>query len=118
MNISDKYKIIIEKNLVFVSTSSKKGKPHLIVCASVKIFNDKILITDNYMKITKKNILENNLISLCVGLEKTGFLYISGKVDYQTSGKNFDFVKNLKENKGLPCKGVLVICSRKITFGK
>ncbi|MDD4050030.1 MAG: pyridoxamine 5'-phosphate oxidase family protein [Candidatus ainarchaeum sp.] len=118
MNFLNDNKKLIEKNLIFVSTSSKLAIPHVIVCQDCKVFENKLLITDNYMEITKNNILENDNISLCVGSLKNGFLYISGKVDYKTSGKYYNFVKDLKENKGFPCKGVLVITCKKINFGK
>ncbi len=118
MDLLNDNKKLIESNLIFISTSSKSSKPHVIVCQDCKVFENKLLITDNYMKVTKDNLLENNVVSLCVGSLKEGFLYISGKVDYKTSGKYYDFVKGLKENKGFPCKGVLVVTCKKITFGK
>jgi predicted pyridoxine 5'-phosphate oxidase superfamily flavin-nucleotide-binding protein len=118
MEIKKEYKETIEKNLIFVSTSSKSSIPHVIVCADCKVFQEKILITDNYMKTTRKNVLENKNISLCVGSQKSGFLYIEGKVDYKISGKYYDFVKSLKENRGCPCKGVLVVKPKTINFGK
>ncbi len=96
MKILKNYKKIIENNLIFVSTSSKKSKPHLIVCADARVFKNYILITDNYMKVTKKNIFENNSISLCVGSLKQGFLYIKGRVEYKQSGKYFTSIKSLK----------------------
>jgi predicted pyridoxine 5'-phosphate oxidase superfamily flavin-nucleotide-binding protein len=118
MQISEKHKKIIENNLIFLSTCSKNAIPRVIVCADVKVLDDKLLITDNYMKVTKDNIIENNLVYLCVGSEKQGFLYIFGKVNYKISGKYFSFIKDLKENKGFPCKGVLVVTCKKINFGK
>lgn len=118
MKIDKKYTKIIENNLIYLSTCSCKKIPRVIVCADAKVFLEKILITDNYMGITKKNILENNLVSLCVGEERKGFLYIQGKVDYKTSGKYYTYVKSLKENRGFPCRGVLVVSVNKITFGK
>ncbi len=118
MEITKNERKIIENNLVFLSSSSKKGVCHVIVCADAKVIDNKILITDNYMKTTKKNLLENKYVSLCVGSENSGFLYISGKADYKTSGKYFSFIKGLKENKGFPCKGFLIITCRKINLGR
>ncbi len=118
MTFGEKSINLIENNLLFLATSSKKIKPHVIVVACVKVLDNKILITDNFMKITKDNVLENKNVSLCVGSEKDGFLYMDGFVDYRSEGKEYDFIKSLKENNGLPCKGVLVVTVDVLNYEK
>ncbi len=114
----EKHKKLIENNLLYVATTSETKKPHVIVCGCCKVNDNKILITDNYMKTTKENVINNNKISLCVGSEEDGFLYVDGVVEYKVLGKEYDFVKSLEDNKGLPCKGVLVVTTDSFVYDK
>lgn len=54
----------IEKSIIALATCDRKGNPHNIAVACVKIKEDKIIITDNYMQKTKKNIKNNPNIAL------------------------------------------------------
>lgn len=107
--ISSKTKKIIENNPVAVATSVM-NKPHVIAVAFVKVIGkNKILITDNFMKTCKENILKNNNIALAVWDKKWHGYRIKGKAKYFSSGIWLDFVKKLKENRGYPAKGVILI---------
>jgi len=101
-------KNIIEKNPVALATV-KTGKAYVIATAFAKIKDGKIVITDNYMKITTSNIKKNPNISLAVWNKKWEGYQINGKAEYFDKGKWQNFVKSLKENKGLPAKGAIVI---------
>jgi hypothetical protein len=48
--MEDKIKKIIEENPL--ATVNQKGEPHVIGVASVKVKDEKIIVTDNYMKTT------------------------------------------------------------------
>lgn len=101
-------KEIIETNVLAFATSSKDGKPNVIAVASVKVKDDKIIITDNYMDKSKKNLDENNNIAIVVWKGSKGY-QIKGTSEYFTEGENYDFIKNLPENKDMPTKGAIVI---------
>ena len=80
--------------------------------------NDKILITDNYMGQTIQNILHNNNVALAVWNPDwkkacTGFR-LEGTAEYFVEGKWYDMAKALPENKGEPCKGVIIVTVSRI----
>lgn len=102
----------IEKAIVAVATVNKEEKPHNIAIMYAKVKDNKIIITDNYMRTTIENIKNNPSISLVFweGEEsKERGWRIDGKAEYHDSGKWLDFVKGLEENKGYPAKGAVVI---------
>ena len=112
--INEKAKKIIEENPVALATSDN-NMPNVIAVAYVKIVaDDKILITDNYMKGTKENIEKNPNICLAVWDKEWNGYKIIGKAQYLTSGEWFDFIKSMPENKGFPAKGAILITISKI----
>ena len=107
--MEEEIKKIIEKNPVALSTINREGKPYVIAVASVKVKNDKIVITDNYMENTVNNLKDYPNVSLVVWNKEWKGYNIQGKAEYYDKGLFFDFVKSLKENKNEPCKGAIVI---------
>jgi hypothetical protein len=119
MKIDKELKGLIEKEAIALSTSYENGNPHVIFVGFVKVISDdEILITNNYMNETFKNLQKNNNVALavcnsdwknnCIGYE------IKGIATYLKSGKWFDFVKKMPENKGMPAKGAILIKINKI----
>ena len=98
----------LENVIVAVATVNGDGKPHNICVEVNKIIENKIIITNNYMRNTIENIKNNPNVSLVFWKEEKGWR-INGKADYFDSGQWLDFVKALKENKGHPAKGALVV---------
>lgn len=102
--------------LALASVDGKK--PHVIAVGFVKKFGNKLLISDNYMNRTPKNILKNpnvavavwnkNWKSDCKGFE------LRGTAKYLKTGKWAKFVKAMPENKGLPAKGAIVLTVKEI----
>lgn len=107
-----KIKGLIEKNVLSLATS-KNNKPHQIAVAYVKVLDDRIIITNNFMQETKRNIISNKNVSLIFWSDNGGY-ELRGKADYSSSGKWLDFVRNLKENKGLKPKGAIIVKIKKI----
>ncbi len=103
----------IERATIALASVNSKGKPHNIAIMDAKVRNEKIIISDNYMETTVENIRDNPNISLVFWEKERGWR-IDGKAEYHNSGKWLDFVKSLKENKGFPAKGALVINTEKI----
>jgi len=106
--------LMIEKNPISLATVNKKLEPHVILVAFAKVRDNKLIITDNYMVKTKKNIKENMNVSLVLYNKKWNGLYLDGIARYYTKGKYYEFVKGIKENKNEPCKGVIVIILKSI----
>ena len=111
MNINN-IKEKLENSTISVSTINN-DKPHTIFILYPKVIENKIIITDNYMKTTINNIKNNENICLAFFEREKGWR-ISGKAKYYNSGKWLEFVKNLKENKGFPAKGAIIIEIEKI----
>jgi predicted pyridoxine 5'-phosphate oxidase superfamily flavin-nucleotide-binding protein len=111
--MNEETKNIIENNPLALSTINQNNDPHCNVVAYVKVVEDKLLITDNYMFTTKENIKSNPNVCLVVWNKDwetkcTGYR-IKGKAEYFNEGKWCDFVKEMPENKGYPCKGAILI---------
>ena len=101
---------VIENNPVAFSTSDKKGNPHVIAVAYVKVVSpDKLVITDNYMFTTLKNLKNNQNIALAVWDRACNGYRLKGQAKYFTSGEWHSFVKKIKQNKGYPCKGAVLV---------
>ena len=61
------------------------------------------------MKKTKENLISNNNVCLAVWNKNWIGYKISGKAHYFTQGKWKNFIEKMKENKGLPTKGAILI---------
>lgn len=61
------------------------------------------------MSKTKGNLITNNNVCLAIWDKKWKGIKIIGKAKYYTKGKYLNLVKKLKENKGLPSKGAILV---------
>jgi predicted pyridoxine 5'-phosphate oxidase superfamily flavin-nucleotide-binding protein len=110
-----KIKKIIENNPVAVATVMSKAKPNAVALAFAKVVSDKeILLTDNYLNQTVKDLQKNKNICLLVWNKKWEGYKIIGRARYLKTGKWKKFVEQMKENKGLPAKGAILIKVSKI----
>ena len=114
MNLSE-IKNIIEKNPVALATVMDSGKPNVLGVACVRVVSDtEMVITDNYMNQTLKDILNNKNICLLVwGKDLKGYKMI-GRAEYFKSGNWVNFIKSLPDNAGLPAKGAILVKVEKI----
>jgi predicted pyridoxine 5'-phosphate oxidase superfamily flavin-nucleotide-binding protein len=111
-------KKLIESNAIGFSTVDKSGKPHSIAVAYCKVFGDKIVITNSHINESVKNITSNKNVALvvwnkewekaCVGFE------LKGVAKNHLSGRWFEFVKNMLDNKGYKIKSAIVVEVKKI----
>lgn len=107
--ISLKVKKLLTRNkLIILGTSSKNGKPNIIIVASCGIFNNKILISDCQMNKTLKNLNENKSIALCV-FNRKDYFQIKGEASYIQKGKFFEIVKKFSEGTPYKPKGAILI---------
>ncbi len=117
--ITEEIKKLIEGNVLAFASVDEQGNPHCIAVAFTKVVSpNQILITDNYMVKTIRNIQKNPNVALvvwnkdweekCVGYE------FSGTAQYFAEGEWFERVKELPENKEEPCKGAILITVNKV----
>ncbi len=115
MILTKQDKNFLNKNYTIVlSTCDLEHKVNSVFVEICKIEDNNIIITDNEMKKTKKNILENKNVCILAYDKKYNVLKIFGRAGYHTKGKYFDYVKNFKDNIGHNTKGAVVIKVNKI----
>lgn len=89
----------IEKNLVFLATASEEGIPNVVPVGFARPLDEKtVLIADNYMKKTIKNLHENPKLSLIVADAKAFPYQFKGTVKIYKSGEYFDQVVEWAQN--------------------
>ncbi len=108
--MDDKIKSIIESNCLAFATINKDKTPHNIVVGDVKVFDNNLLIGDNYMEITKSNLSRNPNVSLVVW-NKEGYR-IDGAAFYYNKGEWMEKVKEI--HKGYPAKGAILVKIKKV----
>lgn len=99
-----------ERKVVAFATSGIDAVPQAIFVEVNSADKDEIIITDNQMETTKRNILANKKVSILAFKEDYSYCFrISGEAEYYAEGKYFDFVKNLETNKNFSPKGAVVV---------
>lgn len=116
--ITEEQKRMIESNAMALATVGEDGKPHVIAVGFAKVRDGKIIITDNYMGQTPRNIRNDASVALAVWSRDwedncSGFEF-RGRAEYQTSGKWLDFVRSLPENDGERPKAAIVVTVEKV----
>ena len=107
--MEEEIKKIIEENAVALASVDNEGNPYCIAVAYVKVKDDKIVITANYMNTTLENVKNNPNVCLTVWNKEWNGYQIKGRAEYFEQGEWLDFVKTIPKNKDEPCKGALVI---------
>ncbi len=118
MLISPALKKFIEANALGFATVNKKGNPHNIAVAYLKVIDDQIIISNAHIKESIKNLEYNDTTSLviwspeweksCVGFE------LIGKAKNYTAGKWLKYVKDLPDNEGYDISSAIVVKIKKI----
>lgn len=108
--ITHQVKKLIEFEAVAVATVMENGNPNIIGVACVKVARgNQILITDNYMNQTVKDIQNNPRVALAVWNRKWEGYKLLGKAQYFDKGKWLERVRAIPENKGMPAKGAILV---------
>lgn len=115
MRITKRQEGLLNTEAVAVATLNEDGGPNVIAVGYVKVVDNKLIITDNFMKHTVENLSIDPRICLAVWTKdwEEGYKF-TGKAEYFNGGKWLKFVKEMKENKGFPAKGVIVVKVRGI----
>lgn len=117
VTINNELKQLIEENALAFATINESGNPHCIAVADVKVISkNQILIGDNYLIETIKNINKNSNVALtvwnrnweenCIGYE------LKGIAKYFKEGKWKEMVKKI--HKGFSPKGAILVTINKI----
>lgn len=92
--IVDNVKEVFNKTAIYsVATASKDGLPNVVPIHFVKLYDeeDTILLVDNFMNKTLKNLEENPRIAISVwDMDKKQAYQIKGEANIVRSGKPFD----------------------------
>lgn len=107
--IDEEVKKLIESEAVAVATVMPDGNPNIVGVACVKVVEGKVLITDNYMNQTIKDIKNNQRVALAVWNKKWEGYKLIGKAEYFNQGKWLEMVKKMPENKDMPAKGAILV---------
>ena len=112
-------KEFIENNPVSLATVTDEGKPNVIGVAFVRVVSEEqILITDNYMNQTIKDISQNKNICLLVWDSEMHGYKLVGEAEYHATGEWKKYVEAMEENRGLPAKGAIIVKVSKIIPSK
>jgi len=104
---------LIKGKIVFLATASSSSKPNLVCVEANNVFEDKILITNNMMCKTIKNLKQNKKASIAV-FNKKGAFQLIGVVEIFSKGKWFGMVKELPENKSYFPKSAILFSVKEI----
>jgi uncharacterized protein len=99
MTMTEEMMDAIEKDLVFLATASSEGIPNVVPIGFARpIDNGSILIADNYMNKTRKNIEENPNVAIVTKDAQKNPYQFKGTAEIFESGKFFDEVVEWAQN--------------------
>ncbi|MBN2052537.1 pyridoxamine 5'-phosphate oxidase family protein [Candidatus Woesearchaeota archaeon] len=107
IEITPEIRDLIQRNAVALAAIDPEGKPHCIAVGDVKVVSqNQVLIGDNYMVETTRNIQNNKNVSLVVWCDNwketcTGY-ELRGTAEYFKEGKWREMIK--KSPQRIPCK--------------
>ncbi|MBD3362812.1 hypothetical protein GF362_03775 [Candidatus Dojkabacteria bacterium] len=116
IKINKKQKQFIEEKVLALASVDANGAPNVVAVACCKLVEgNKILITDNFMNKTRKNLLNNKETSIAVWSEdwEEGYQF-KGEAQYFSKGKWKKMVDEMSENNGLPHKGAVLFTIKEI----
>lgn len=94
--LPDEVKKAISRQEVFpVATSSEDNTPNVVYIKYLKVIDDHtVLIADNYLHKTRKNILANSRIAFVVLDEEKGSYQVKGTAERLEEGPLFEEVRD------------------------
>ena len=94
-----------------LSTASLEGAPNVSNIGCKYIRDDGVIVlVDNYMKKTKKNVIANPRVAILVRKDKISY-QIKGSCKYATEGPEYDQARKWMKSKGekYPAKGAIIV---------
>jgi len=103
---------------VVLTTVDSKGTPNSIYVTCVRKSSDEeIVVADNKMHKTQANILAGNPVSLLYLSKERKAFQLKGSVEYRTSGKEFDEMKNGWLDKKYPGNAAVIFHIEEVYSG-
>ncbi len=102
MKLPEEVKKLFEaQSIVAFGTADKGGKPNVVPIAWKTILNDEtVLLLDNYMKMSKQDVMENANVCISFWDPKTNEAYkIKGIGTYHAEGSIYDAGKKFMQSK-------------------
>lgn len=87
--------LLVKQPVVAFGTADREGNPNVVPIFWKKILDDEtMLLIDNFMRMSKRNLLENSDVCISFWDSETGEAYkIKGKAIYYTEGKIYEGAK-------------------------
>ncbi len=114
--------VVAKQKPLPIATADKSGKPNVVFVTMWKIIDDEtIMIVDNFLNKTKKNIEVNPSMAIVAydGDSKKSY-QLKGTIDIETRGTRFSSAKEMADTKKLPGKAAVVFHIKEIydaTYG-
>ncbi len=103
----DMKKLLNETDIWVLATSDTFGMPNAVPIYYKKVLEDgRLMLVDNFLKKSYKNIMANPNVSISVWHEKTGYQF-KGTACMETEGSVFETGKAMVKNR-VP-KGVVIV---------
>lgn len=102
MKLPEEVKKLFEaQNLVAFATADTKGKPNVVPMQWKTLLDDEtVLVLDNYMRTTKKNLMENSDVCISFWDTETNEAYkIKGVGTYHADGPMYEAGKKFMQSK-------------------
>jgi predicted pyridoxine 5'-phosphate oxidase superfamily flavin-nucleotide-binding protein len=109
--ITQDMKDIATKTMVYIlATSSKDGKPNGVPIGMVRIKDDEVVLADNFMLKTRRNLEENPVAAVSYWSREDRYGYqLKGKTRIETSGEYYDEIVRGMEERKAPFKPKAVV---------
>ncbi len=115
VKLTDEMKKSINEAIVFLATATKDGIPNIAPMKALKVVDDEtVVICDNFMHKTLKNIKENPNVSLATSDCRDHPFQYKGIAEYHTEGKWFEIAKEIDKQFEKVPKGAVVIKIKEI----
>ena len=93
-----------------LGTADKNGKPNAAPMGAVVVKDTEIVIADNFMNKTRKNLEENPVAAVTYWSGEAHYGYqIKGKARIETSGEYFDMMTKRAEERKMPFRPKAVV---------
>ncbi|AEH06660.1 pyridoxamine 5'-phosphate oxidase family protein [Methanothermococcus okinawensis] len=115
VKLTEEMKKSINEAIVFLATSSKDGIPNVVPMKALKVVDDEtVVICDNFMHKTLKNIKENPNVAIATSDCRDNPFQYKGVAEYYTEGEWFEVAKEIDKPFDKVPKGAVVIKIKEI----
>ena len=113
---SEMRETVEKQRLLPIATADMTGKPNVVFVGVWKILDDEtIMIVDNYLYKTKKNVEENPRLAFVVyDSEKRKSFQLKCSVKVETSGKRFEEARTMAKSKNLPGNAAVILTVKEV----